>query len=58
MADYRVSATKDDFILKRQSGFDFLAQRIAKLEISIVDSSGKPLPNVHVSLTAYDTRLA
>lgn len=58
MADYRVSASLEDFVLKRQSGYDFIAQRIAGLEISVVDKNGDPLSDVHVSLTAYETRLS
>lgn len=43
VADYQVTATKDDFILKRQNGFDFRASRIAKLEVSVIDKQEQVL---------------
>ena len=43
VGEYKVTAKKDDFILKRHSGYDFKAQRIAKLEVSVVDKYNKVL---------------
>ena len=51
---YEISLFKQDYTFERVEGskFEFTAKKVAKLDVTVYDRTGKPLEDVFVSISA------
>ena len=55
---YEISLSKQDYTFEKFEGqqFEFIAKKVAKLDVTVYDRTGKPLEDVFVSISAGKDR--